>query len=191
MNADQLLAVLRERPTQRYHLSGFAEAAVLVLLVVDDDARDLDAARLVFTVRHANLRVHAGQIAFPGGGREVDDADLAVTALRETEEELGIARARVEVAGMLDDVPTPSRYIITPIVGLTRGPLAMNVEAREVAEVFEVSLAELRAPASYRADGERVWENVSYVMHEYHVAGKRIWGATARIVHQLLSLTAA
>jgi 8-oxo-dGTP pyrophosphatase MutT (NUDIX family) len=188
MNADQLASTLRERARETFTQKDFAESAVLALLAVNEEARTLDGARLTFTLRHADLRTHAGQIAFPGGRRETSDTDLVATALRETREELGLPDERVEVLGLLDDVPTPSQYVITPVVGLTRGPLALVVQAREVAEVFDVSLAELRAPGVYRADGERVFEGVTYVMHEYHVTGRRIWGATARIVHQLLSL---
>ncbi len=188
MTADQLASALRGRRRETFAQKDFAESAVLALLVVDDDSRTLDDARLTFTLRDAELRTHAGQIAFPGGRREADDPDLVATALRETREELGLASERVEVLGLLDDVPTPSQYIITPVVGLARAPLSLVVQAREVADVFEVSLAALRAPGVYRDDGERVFQGVTYVMHEYQVAGRRIWGATARMVHQLLSL---
>jgi 8-oxo-dGTP pyrophosphatase MutT (NUDIX family) len=188
MSPPLLRAALEARPRLRLAFSGFAESAVLVLLLVDDDAPTLSSARLLFTVRDEALRTHAGQISFPGGRRERDDPDLAITALREAEEELGIARGRVEVLGFLDDVPTPSSYIITPVVGLVRGALALSPQAGEVAAVFECTIAQLRAPGCYVANGTRTWAGVEYVMHEYHANGRRVWGATARMVHQLLEL---
>jgi 8-oxo-dGTP pyrophosphatase MutT (NUDIX family) len=169
---------------QKLQLAGFAESAVLVPIVVTDDN-----ASLLFTVRRSDLRTHAGQISFPGGKRDASDADLIATALRETEEELGIPRERVEVLGLLDDVPTPSSYVITPVVGLVRGPIQIVPQANEVAETFSCGWDELSAPGVYQTDGERTWLNVRYVMHEYRIDGRRVWGATAHMVHQLLSLT--
>ncbi len=179
----KLAASLRGYPRQTLSLPGFAESAVLVPIVVDDHG-----ARLLFTVRRPDLRTHAGQISFPGGKRDPADTNLSTTALREMEEELGIPRAQVEVLGLLDDVPTPSSYVITPVVGLVTGPLQIVAQASEVAETFTASVAALRDPAVYHADGERTWRDVTYVMHEYRVDGRRIWGATARMVHQLLAL---
>ncbi len=99
-----------------------------------------------------------------------------------------MARARVQVLGFLDDVPTPSSFVITPVVGLIRGAIELVPQASEVAEAFECTLAELRSERCYRNGGVRRWRGVEYVMHEYHVDGRRIWGATARMVHQLLEL---
>jgi 8-oxo-dGTP pyrophosphatase MutT (NUDIX family) len=153
------------------------------------EVHEIRDAQLVFTVRRADLRQHAGQISFPGGRRDPGDADLAETALRETEEELGVARQRVQVLGLLDDVPTPSRYVITPVVGLARGPVPFSPHNGEVAAVFEASLRTLAEPARYHDAGRRAWEGVEYVLHEYQVGPHRVWGATARMVHQLLELT--
>jgi 8-oxo-dGTP pyrophosphatase MutT (NUDIX family) len=193
MTPAQLGTALRARPRQILNLPGYAESAVLALLIAhESDAGDdahVEDARLVFTVRRADLRQHAGQISFPGGRRDPGDADLAETALRETEEELGIARERVQVLGLLDDVPTPSHYVITPVVGLARAPLPFEPHDGEVAAVFEVSLHMLADPARYHDAGRRTWEGVEYVLHEYQIDAHRVWGATARMVYQLLELT--
>jgi 8-oxo-dGTP pyrophosphatase MutT (NUDIX family) len=176
-------------------LPGFRESAVLVPILVEPG----QAERLILIVREPGLRAHAGQIAFPGGKREEADADLATTAIRETSEELGIAPAAIRVLGLLDDVPTPTGFVITPVVARVDGPVALRPAASEVAEAFLVELAELRRPATYRSGGVREFLGVRYEMHEYHVPGppespagsteaRRVWGATARIVWQLLGL---
>ena len=152
MSAVALAAALGERPRQTVTIPGFAESAVLALLIADDEDA-LAHARLVFTVRRDDLRTHAGQTSFPGGRRDPGDADLVATALREAEEELGVPRDRVRVLGLLDDVPTPSQFVITPVVGIAKSPLVLAPHLGEVAEVFDCSLAELADPSRYRSDG--------------------------------------
>ena len=179
-----LAARLARYSRETLSLPGFAESAVLVPIVIAGDV-----ASLLFTVRRSDLRTHAGQVSFPGGKRDPSDVDLITTALRETEEELGIPRARVEVLGTLDDVPTPSSFVITPIVGILRGAITVMPQPTEVAETFSCSLTDLADPVNYRDGGTRTWQDVSYTMHEYLIGGRRIWGATARMVHQLLALS--
>src|SRR5512138_1389868 len=105
---------MAERERLTVELDGFARAAVLVPIV---DAVDCVEPELLFIVRKSDLARHPGQIAFPGGRAEPSDRDLAHTALRETHEELGISPDRIEVLGLLDDVPTPTQFVITPVVG--------------------------------------------------------------------------
>jgi 8-oxo-dGTP pyrophosphatase MutT (NUDIX family) len=143
---------------------------------------------LVLTQRPASLRAHAGQVACPGGKRNPDDADAAACALREAAEELGIAAAAVEVLGLLDDVLTPTGFLVTPVVAWQRGAITYRPNPDEVAEVFTVPVAHLRDPANYRSQGSLAHGGVDYALHEYHYAGRVIWGATARMVHQLLQL---
>jgi 8-oxo-dGTP pyrophosphatase MutT (NUDIX family) len=147
--------------------------------------------RLLFTVRHADLPTHAGQISFPGGKRDASDGDARATAIRETAEELGVAPAAVEVLGMLDDVPTPSGFVITPVVAALRGPVALVPSADEVAEVLACELVALARPSVHVEAGAREFLGVRYPMHEYHLDGHRIWGATARMLHQLLEVVAS
>jgi 8-oxo-dGTP pyrophosphatase MutT (NUDIX family) len=179
---------LAERSRVPVDLYGFAPAAVLVPIVVDASVAGGGAERILFTERRHDLSTHAGQIAFPGGKRDAGDADSAATAIRETAEELGIESAAIEVLGLLDDVPTPTRFVITPVVALLRGPLIMHPNQAEVASVFAADLSSLREPARYTHNGTREFLGVSYDMHEYRWEQHRIWGATARILHQLLSV---
>jgi 8-oxo-dGTP pyrophosphatase MutT (NUDIX family) len=163
-------------------LDGFRESAVLVP-ILSEPARD-DAVLL--TLRRADLPTHAGQVSFPGGKRDAGDTDAAATAIRETSEELGIEPAAVEVLGLLDDVPTPTRFVITPVVARVDGPVVLRPSVQEVAEVVRCPLDELRRPGIWRANGERTFLGVTYTMLELPFQGHRIWGATARILFQLL-----
>lgn len=165
-------------------LDGFAPAAVLVPWVTEPGKPD----RLLFTERRHDLSTHAGQIAFPGGKRDEVDTDSAATAVRETSEELGVAPVDVEVLGLLDDVPTPTRFVITPVVARLRGPLTLRPSPGEVASIFYTEVNELADPRRYSANGSRSFLGITYDMHEYRWEPHRIWGATARMVHQLLAL---
>ena len=195
IDVERLKTALARRPRSSLRLDGFRESAVLVPIVVAPG----EPERLLFTVRPRDMSSHAGQIAFPGGKRDPGDADLPATAIREAEEELGLPRARVHVLGLLDDVPTPTGFVITPVVARVDGPVAVAPNVREVAAVFACGLDELGNPACYVNAGERDWMGIRYEMHEYHVNGLvlhatepaerwRVWGATARILHQLLAL---
>ncbi len=187
VDKERLRASLAQRPRVRisgdtgHPLAGFRESAVLVLLV--DDA-------LIFTVRPTSMPTHAGQISFPGGKREPGDVDLVATAIREAEEELGIDRGRLDVLGQLDDVPTPSGWIITPVVATATKPFPLQPAAGEVAAVFDCPISELMLPEHFHDGGKVSFLGLEYEMPEYLWQEHRIWGATARITWQLLTLTA-
>lgn len=155
------------------------QAAVLVPLTVRDEGLSV-----LLTVRTSNLRSHAGQISFPGGGAEECDADAINTALRETEEEVGIARDFVEVAGFLDLYVTVSGYCITPVVGLVRSGYTLRPDPGEVAEVFEVPLEYILDPANHqKRKGFFRDRQLSYYAIPY--GDKLIWGATAGMLVNL------
>jgi 8-oxo-dGTP pyrophosphatase MutT (NUDIX family) len=184
IDADVLRRRLASRERLTIRLDGFKESAVLVPIVVEPRAPE----RLLFTVRRADLPTHAGQISFPGGKRDAADLDAQATAIRETTEELGIEPAAIEVLGLLDDLPTPTGFVITPVVARLAGPIRLRPSADEVAEVFACPLAELARPGTWRVGGTRTFLGIRYEMHEYLWQGHRIWGATARMVHDLLAL---
>jgi 8-oxo-dGTP pyrophosphatase MutT (NUDIX family) len=184
LDFERLRRQLAARTRMALRLDGFRESAVLVPIITEPGAPQ----RLLFTVRRADLPTHAGQIAFPGGKRDEHDLDAAATAIRETTEELGVAPLAIEVLGLLDDVPTPTGFMITPVVARLDGPLQLRPNADEVASVFAPELAALAEPARYVDAGTRTLLGVTYSMHEYYWDTHRIWGATARMVHQLLEL---
>jgi 8-oxo-dGTP pyrophosphatase MutT (NUDIX family) len=151
-----------------------------VLVPVIDGARP----SAVFTRRTEHLSRHAGEISFPGGMRHDEDPDLLVTALRETEEELGIDPGAVEILGVLPAVHTfVSSILIVPFVGaLANRPVFRPSEA-EIAQVLEFGLDELdRAEALV----EFPREGHVYRGYAYEMPDATIWGATARILHDLL-----
>lgn len=141
--------------------------------------------RLVLTVRTAHLQSHAGQVAFPGGRSDPDDVDAVATALRESEEEIGLVRGHVTPLGFLDCFETISGYCITPLVaGIAEGAM-LYPAPDEVAEVFEVPLAFFLEPSNMR---RYVMEYRGHrrSMVEFVHGGHRIWGATASMLLNLL-----
>lgn len=139
---------------------------------------------VVFTRRGTGLRRHAGEISFPGGRRDPTDTRLEDTALREAEEEIGLAREQVSLLGELAPVSTfVTNYLIHPFVGLVPAGLAWRVSVEEVDAVLELSARELRAGRT-RTQMER--RGISFETDAYIVAEHLIWGATARILDELL-----
>ena len=137
----------------------------------------------VLTRRRADLRRHAGEIPFPGGRRDPEDRDLRETALREAEEEIGLAPAEVRVLGELPPVSTfVTGYLIHPFVGLIPAARSWRPSPREVDAVLELPLRTLRESRT-RTPMER--RGISFETDAYIVAEHLIWGATARILDDL------
>jgi 8-oxo-dGTP pyrophosphatase MutT (NUDIX family) len=158
---------------------GRTDAAVLVPLYTDRG--ELHA---VFTKRRDDLRRHAGEISFPGGRQDEPDEDLRRTALREAEEEIGLAAADVELAGALPPVGTfVTSYRVYPFVGVIRPGHAWTPQPTEVEEVLELSLPDL---VRGHEDKRLLRKGVPIKMATYTVEGHLVWGATARIVQSLL-----
>ena len=156
-------------------------AAVLIPLVLRPGG-----PTILLTKRTSHLADHAGQISFPGGRLEPDDADAIAAVLRETEEEIGLARAHVEVLGQFEDYGTVTGYRVTPIVGLVRPPFDLAPDPHEVAEIFELPLEFILQPTNV----QRARETRGGVMRDvYEIAyGKwRVWGFTARILVRLIA----
>ena len=155
-------------------------AAVLVPFVRRDDALSV-----LFTRRTAHLRTHAGQISFPGGAIEDGDTDAVAAALRETFEETGIERERVEPFGYLDGFETVSGYFVSPVTGFVTGDYRVRPDPGEVDEVFEVPLDFILAPNRLRRF-DFDWQGRTRTTYEFEWDGRRVWGATAAILRNLL-----
>lgn len=153
-------------------------ASVLIPIVMGSEPQ------VLFTRRAAGLHDHAGEISFPGGRIEPSDADPIAAALRETEEELGLPRANIEVWGSLDAYETRTGFRVAPIVGVVFPPLVLHPDPREVAEVFEVPLAFLLDRANHRRE-EREAGGAMRQFHAIRFGPHVIWGATAGIVMNL------
>ncbi len=152
-------------------------------------ARAAVSSHVVLTVRSANLSNHAGQISLPGGAVEPDDRDLAAAALREAEEEIGLPREQVEIAGELGPMALPSGFRVTPVVGLIPPDLEFAACSREVADIFQTPLDLVLAPAAY-VRGSYPHAGDERRTLELHYEDYRIWGATAAILHRLAILCA-
>jgi len=154
-------------------------AAVLVPIVTH-----ASGLTVLFTQRTAHLKAHSGQVSFPGGRAEPGDASPEETALRESEEEIGIARGRVELLARLPEYFTRTGFRVTPVVGLLEPPLALSPDPGEVEAVFEVPLAFLLDPRNHqRHTREFQGATVGYYAMPYR--DRNIWGATAGMVVNL------
>lgn len=156
-------------------------AAVLVPLVRHDDSW-----HLVFTRRAERMLSHQGQVSFPGGACEQDEATPEQTALREAQEEVGILPDDVRLLGRLKTMVTTSSFRVTPVVGVVPWPYVFHVEVNEVARVFTI-------PLSWLADSRNRWEfpfpGRARTLIAYHpFDGELLWGATARITVDFLSI---
>lgn len=147
-------------------------AAVLVPLV------ERGETTVLFTRRTAHLAHHAGQISFPGGHTEPHDACPKATALRETEEEIGLPRQHVEVIGHLDVYVTRTGFVVIPVVGMLTPPFDLEPDPHEVAEVFEVPLQFLMDGCNYHRCSA-TFEGVIRHFHAIPYGDYYIWGATA------------
>lgn len=197
---DELFPLTRERIAE-----GLARPAPapdpldLHVIALKEGARVTDAAVLVplvsragrvqvlFTQRTPHLDDHAGQISFPGGRVETGDASREETALRETEEEVGLARDAIALLGRLPVYEIPSGFRITPVVGWIEPPISLKPDPFEVAEVFEAPLEHFLDAARYQRREYRFRGR-----HRHYLAipfeGRYIWGATAGMLYNLCRL---
>lgn len=154
-------------------------AAVLFPIVLREEG-----CTVLLTQRTAHLKDHPGQISFPGGRVEAADASAIHTALRETEEEIGLDRERIEVIGFLPEYRTGTGFQVTPVVALVRPPFSLLPDAFEVAEVFEVPLSFLLDPANHKRHS--LFHRGA--MRQYFAmpyGDYFIWGATAGMIRSL------
>ena len=173
---------LSERPMRK--------AAVLVPLV-----RRPVGLTVLLTKRTDHLNDHAGQVSFPGGRTDPEDADAVATALREAREEVGLAADEIEVIGMLPTYTTVTAYEVTPVVALLDPPRALVLDAFEVAEVFEVPLAFLMDPSNHRrhtAEFQGLKRQFISMPWGADASGEPyfVWGATAAMLRNLYGFLA-
>jgi 8-oxo-dGTP pyrophosphatase MutT (NUDIX family) len=159
--------------------TSFRPAAVLVPLV----RREAEITVLL-TQRTEDMPSHAGQIAFPGGRKQAEDADARATALRETEEEVGLSRTFIEVIGPVDRYRTGTGFEITPVVGIVRPGFTIHADPREVADVFEVPLSHFLNEQNHRIDS-RVYQGRERRFYAMPYGDRYIWGATAGMLKNL------
>ena len=156
-----------------YQLNALRAASVLIPIVLHPSG-----ATVLLTERAAHLNAHAGQVSFPGGASEVQDIDAVATALRETEEEIGLPAERVEVLACLGDYHTISGFCVTPVVGLVQPGFSLLPDPTEVADVFELPLSVVLDRSRY----EKRWisrKGIRGTTHFLECGDRIVWGATA------------
>lgn len=173
---------LARRDRRRIAEPSLRASAVLVPLLLK-----ATGPHLVLTKRTAHLSHHASQICFPGGRVEPTDADLLAAALRESQEEVGIAPEDVDVLGPLDDTMTLGRFRITPFLGVIPDPYPFRLDPTEVDRLIEVPLGYFLDPARVRVERMPFPDGALHPVHFYDVGDDVVWGATARIIHEWLS----
>ncbi len=154
-------------------------AAVLIPLIETKGTLEV-----LFTTRTEHLHDHAGQVSFPGGRVQARDPDPVYTALRESEEEIGLNPARVQVMGFLKECHTGTGFRVTPVVGYLDRQPELSLDHFEVAEVFQVPLGYFLEPANYRRQTVRL-QGRQRSFHVFKYESHTIWGATAGMLVDL------
>lgn len=154
-------------------------AAVLVPIVDRPDG-----LTVLLTQRTDHLRDHAGQVSFPGGRVEPSDVDHEATALRETEEEIGLASQHIDLVGRLDRYITRTGYEVIPVVGFVNPPFSVKADPFEVADIFEVPLRFLADPDNHQRHS-RFYNGARREFYAMPYEGKYIWGVTAGMIVNL------
>lgn len=157
------------------------EASALVPAAVLVAVTDRDEPGVLLTLRTANLRKHAGQVAFPGGRIDPGDDGPVAAALREAEEEIGLIRDGAEIVGIFDPYRTGTGYVVTPVMAVVPPDLQFSPHAAEVDAIFETPLAYLLNADNYE-EREAEWNGRMRRYRELYWQDYRIWGATAGIL---------
>ena len=179
---ETIRARLEARSPQRGATDRLRPAAVLMPLIVE-----ADDYKLLLTVRASSLRRQPGDISFPGGAIDPDDASSLTAALRESEEEVGLKAADVDILGQMDEMPTITGFRITPFVGLVNGPYAFR-QNHEVEELLFVPLATLRKAGAVSVEQREIGPGHRIPVYHYRYGEHDIWGITGRLVKELLTL---
>jgi 8-oxo-dGTP pyrophosphatase MutT (NUDIX family) len=142
---------------------------------------------LLFTKRTDTIGRHKGQISFPGGVEDKNDDSPVATALRESFEEIGIPSPAIQIFGLLNDFQTPSRFLVTPVVGYVEQLPALCISKNEVAEVLMIPFAEFFDASKCRSE-IRLREGKKIEIFFYDVWKEPIWGVTGHIIKEMIDL---
>ena len=154
-----------------------------VLLAVTRHTESFNS-HVVLTVRSANLKSHPGQISLPGGTQEEKDIDPVATALRESQEEIGLKANQVEIIGSLGVLALPSGFLVKPVVGLIDPGLSYTPQPEEVADIFHIPLDLVLDESAYKK-AQVEFKGASRTILELQFEDYRVWGATAAILYHL------
>ena len=181
---NHLLKVLTDRQPQKfiYKKTESRPAAVLIPLFFKDGQ-----AHLLFTKRTEYVEHHKGQISFPGGSRDTDDSSLQITALRETEEEVGIKSSHIHIVGQTDVFLTNTHFIVTPFVGFFDYPYSYEINDGEIDQLIEAPLAHFFNDDIFEI---KPYEKNDYQwqVHFYRYNRELVWGVTGFLLSNFLSI---
>ena len=177
-----LKQVLAERVKVDITDSDLMPAAVLILLYAKNGS-----FHVLLNKRSELVEYHKGEISFPGGARDPEDRDFVDTALRETEEEMGVSRGDITILGQLDDIITRTNFGVRVYVGTIPYPYPFNPSADEIAEVLEIPISVLQDPTNLLQDARLVDGELSITI-SYACDGHVVFGATATILEQFLDI---
>jgi len=166
------------RPDKDYHASELPLKAAAVLIPLVDRKEGMT---VLLTKRAQHLKTHSGQVSFPGGRCEPRDADAMATALRETEEEVGIDREHIEILGAMEDYETVTGYVITPVVAILQPEFDLKIDAGEVEEAFELPLSYILDEKNHELQS-RVWNDQRRYYYVLKNDKHNVWGATAAML---------
>jgi 8-oxo-dGTP pyrophosphatase MutT (NUDIX family) len=178
---ERLRGLLAQRPAIEIVAPQHRRACVLIPLI-----RNGDGWSILFTQRSEHLAAHSGQIAFPGGSVESEEA-LEQAAIREAEEEVGIPPTSVELIGRLDDVVTHSGFLVAPFIGVIHEPVAYAMQESEVVAIFEVPIASLLDVQNPEVRYVP-FRGQEYPAYFYRYQEYEIWGLTGRMLKAFLDL---
>ncbi len=156
----------------------FVDAAVLIAVT------DRAEPGVILTQRPMTMRSHPGQIAFPGGRMDASDVDLIEAALREAQEEVGLAPSSAEIIGLTDTYRTVTSYVVTPVLAVVPPDVSLKANDEEVDAIFEAPLSFLLNPANQKTN-TLDWEGMPREFYEIHWEDRHIWGATAAMIVNL------
>ena len=159
---------------------GLPKAAVLIAVT------DEDSPKIIYTLRSNKVSSHQGEVSFPGGMQEESDTSLIMTALRESEEEIGLPQNCVEILGSLDTMVSRFNVSVTPFVGVIPGGVELNTASQEIEACFRVPLSFLLKDKRYRND-EVSRNGETFYMPAYKYSSYVIWGLTAMITVNFLN----
>jgi len=177
---DQIQTFLRSHEQVKLGKPGLRKAAVLILLYPKDNE-----LHVLLTKRTEDVEHHKGQISFPGGSMDDEDPDLVATALRETEEEVGLPKEVPQILGFFDEYETPSGFAITPVVAFAGALPSLSHNTMEVAEILEVPLSVFLDDQNERLERRKRLGHLIDV-YFYRFGAHEIWGATAAILRAFL-----
>ena len=176
MKASRVIEVVEAHASSSVNSLGLRQSAVLVPLRYEDESRE--TFEVILTRRSSELPSHAGQVSFPGGGRQDGDSTIEETALRESHEEIGLSPELVAVVGRLDEMQTITGYHVTPIVGIVPLGAELSPDNSEVARVFTVPLNVVLDEARWESHIHS-FKGSEVEMWQLLWDGETIWGATA------------